>query len=154
MKFTTNRHDDVATKGVALRAPMAGHGVVVGEIGASRGTPDNHLSAWPGAVTRAFFADGDRHEMTGWKDAVIPRDVREVDPERDVRTFDRVPRRYGPLLTIVGAVTFAIVGLAASHTGAPSMAYQRLAGSSLGQRATSAMHSLRQMTRPPMADAR
>ena len=136
-------NDELATKRAASRARMSVNGVVAGEISASRSTPENHLSAWPGAVTRAFFADGDRHEMTGWKDAVIPRDVREVDPELDVRSFDRVPRRLGPLVTVVGAAALAIVGLAASHTGASSMAYHRLAGSSLAQRATSAVHSLR-----------
>jgi len=149
MRFTTN--DDVAMKRAASRARMSVNGVVAGEIGVSRGAPDSTLSAWPGAVTRTFFADGDRHEMTGWKDAVIPRDVREVDPELDVRSFDRVPRRLGPLATFAGVVAFAIVGLVASHTGASSIAYQRLAGSSLAQRATSAVHSLRQMTRPSMA---
>lgn len=154
MKFTTTMNDDFATKRAASRARMPVNGVVAGELGASRSAAEDHLSGWPGAVTRAFFADGDRHEMTGWKDAVIPRDVSEVDPERDVRSFDRVPRRHGPLLTFVGAVALAIVGLAASHTGASSVAYHRLASSSLAQRATSAVHSLRQMTRAPMADAR
>ncbi|HEX2657381.1 MAG TPA: hypothetical protein VHU40_03885 [Polyangia bacterium] len=154
MRFMTKMNDDLAAKRAALRARRPMSGVVAGEIGASRSTPDDHLSAWPGAVTRAFFADGDRHEMTGWKDAVIPRDVSEVDPERDIRSFDRVPRRNGPLVTFVGAVALAIVGLAASHTRASTMAYHRLAGSSLAQKATSAVQSLRQMTRPPMVDAR
>ena len=152
MNFTMN--DDVATKRAASRARRSVNGVVAGEISAGRNIPENHLSAWPGAVTRAFFADGDRHEMTGWKDAVIPRDVSEVDPELDVRSFDRVPRRLGPLVTFVGAAALAIVGLAASHTGASSMAYHRLAGSSLAQRATSVVHSLRQMTGPSMEATR
>jgi hypothetical protein len=153
MKFMTKMNDDLATRRAVSRARMPMSGVVAGEIGASRSTPDNHLSAWPGAVTRTFFADGDRHEMTGWKDAVIPRDVSEVDPERDVRSFDRVPRRHGPLLTFVGVVALAVVGLA-TQTGASATAYHRLVASSLAQRATNAVHSLRQMARPPMADAR
>lgn len=124
--------------------------MVAGEI-APHSAANNHLSGWPGALTSKFFADGERHELSGWEDAVIPPDPSEKDPERTFHSFDRVPRRRAPMVTVLALMVLAIVGLAASKTNASSSAYHRLASSSLGQRATSAVQSLRRMPRALLA---
>lgn len=64
-----------------------------------------------GAVTQAFFRKGEELEATGFEN-VPPDDPTLVPPKLGFRSFDRVPRRWTPILLAVfslAAVTLGVI---------------------------------------------
>jgi hypothetical protein len=74
-----------------------------------------------GQNTLQFFAEGERHESTGWQDTILPADD---EPDTRVRSgsFDKIPRQKSALLTVallgVGLIVGAALGVRAlARTG-------------------------------------
>lgn len=69
-----------------------------------------------GDVTRQFFVEGDHAEATQWEDSPLLRN--EEDSHVEFRSFDRVPRRRGPLAAVLTSAATIAVGLFVMHDGA------------------------------------
>ncbi|MBC8133655.1 MAG: hypothetical protein H7X95_11795 [Deltaproteobacteria bacterium] len=67
-----------------------------------------------GATTQRFFDEGEEHEATDWKNALLPPDdVPDSDPEAQFESFDKIPKRRNPILTVVAIGAFLLIGSAA-----------------------------------------
>jgi len=68
-----------------------------------------------GAVTQAFFRKGEELEATGFEN-VPPDDPTLVPPKLGFRSFDRVPRRWTPILLAVLSIAAVTLGVFEWHS--------------------------------------
>ena len=63
-----------------------------------------------GSVTQAFFRKGEELEATGFEN-VPPDDPTLVPPKLGFRSFDRIPRRWAPILIAVFSIAAVALGV-------------------------------------------
>jgi len=72
-----------------------------------------------GQTTQRFFEEGERHEAADWNDTILPLDDEpEIDPEAEFDSFDRIPRRRGPIIAVITMGVLLLVGVGVGLTAA------------------------------------
>ncbi len=71
-------------------------------------------------LAERFFEEGDRHEETRWKNAPVVREQVGSAPDIHFSSFDRLPRRRTPLVTVLLLLAIAGTAFAGHKLGWPS----------------------------------
>jgi len=85
------------------------------------GTPSRRLDS---LVSARFFQEGEEQEANGWEDSPLVNEPFPDDEPPKFSSFDRVPRRRGPLLVTTFLLGIAlVVGLAMEGGAGPARAW-------------------------------
>ena len=60
-------------------------------------------------VSAQFFREGERQEALGWKDSPLAGDATSSEAPVEFSSFDRIPKRRGPLVITTVVVAIALL---------------------------------------------
>src|SRR5688500_5284707 len=67
-----------------------------------------------GSTTQRFFEEGEQHEAAQWTDTVLPPDdAPETDPDTEFDSFDKIPKKRSPIVTVAAIGACLLIGVAA-----------------------------------------